>query len=95
MAEETKREQIIAALREGALNTRDLSMMLSMSEREVKGHLEFVRKSVEGGGERFVVTPASCKGCGFSFDDRKKAKAPSRCPKCKAQRIEPPRYAVQ
>ena len=92
---QTKRESIIAALREGSQNTRDLSAMLGMSERDVKGHLEHVRKSVEGAGERFVVTPAVCKQCGFSFDDRKKAKAPSRCPKCKAQRIEPPRYEVR
>lgn len=92
---ETKRESIANALREAPLSTRDLSTMLSMSERDVKSHLDHVKRSVEAAGERFVVTPASCKKCGFSFEGRKKTGAPSRCPECRAERIEPPRYAVE
>jgi predicted Zn-ribbon and HTH transcriptional regulator len=93
---ETTREAMAAALREGMpLSARDLSGMLSISEREVRAHLDHVRRSVERQGERFVVEPARCKKCGFAFESRKKVTIPSRCPKCKNERIEPPRFSVR
>jgi len=94
-ASETTREKLVAALRDGPFSARDLSGMIGISERDVRSHLDHVRRSVERQGERFVVEPAHCKKCGFAFESRKKVSIPSRCPKCKAERIEPPRFAIQ
>ncbi|HHH29935.1 MAG TPA: transcriptional regulator [Polyangiaceae bacterium] len=92
--DQTTREKLAEALRAGPVSARDLSQMVGISEREVRSHLEHVRRSIERGGERFVVEAAHCKKCGFAFESRKKMGIPSRCPKCKAERIEPPRFAV-
>ncbi len=91
----TTRAKLADALREGPASARDLSQMVGISERDVRSHLDHVRRSVERGGERFIVEPAHCKKCGFSFESRKKVGIPSRCPKCKAERIEPPQFSIR
>ncbi len=39
--------------------------------------------------------PATCKKCGYQFTDRERLKKPSRCPRCKSERIDPPRFYVK
>jgi len=88
------RQQLLEALREGSFSLRDLSGMLSATEREIAAHLEHVRRSARTKGERFVIQPAECLSCAFVFEQRTRMTTPSRCPKCRAERIEPPRFGV-
>ena len=91
---ETIREAIASALREDALTVRELSERLSIAEREVAPHLAHLERSVRARGERLVLEPPRCLGCGFVFTDRARATKPGRCPECRATRIAPPRFSI-
>lgn len=90
----TIRQQIIDLLTEKSYDVRELSQALRISEKEVASHLPHVNKSVASQKRKLQVIPATCAECGFTFKDRKRLTKPSRCPKCKSQRIQSPRYRV-
>ena len=91
----TIRQQIIAILEQGLCDARDLSQELGISEKEVYAHLPHVRKSVAQKGKKLNIEPARCMACGFAFSNRNRVTRPGRCPKCKNQRIENPRFRVK
>jgi predicted Zn-ribbon and HTH transcriptional regulator len=91
---ETLRDSLRRELRGGWVSARQLSTLVGLSEKVVPKHLEHLRKSAKGAGERFEVEPAVCAKCEYVFDDRERLTKPSRCPACKAQRIEPPRFRI-
>lgn len=90
----TIRQQIIAILEQGLCDARDLSGELGISEKEVYAHLPHVGKSVASQGKKLHIQPARCLACGFVFGSRKRVTRPGRCPKCKNQRIQSPRFEV-
>lgn len=92
---ETARESLAAALRGAPLTARELSERVRLSEREVIGHLEHLGRSARARGERLVIQPAACLGCGFAFEARERAGKPGRCPSCRATRISPPRFSLE
>jgi predicted Zn-ribbon and HTH transcriptional regulator len=83
---QTVRQELREVLRGPPATARDLSALLRISEREVLEHLPHVAD--------LSIEPAECKACGFVFDERTRAKKPSRCPECKSERITPPRFRV-
>jgi transcriptional regulator len=92
--ETTVREALRRALREERLTARDLSARVGIGEKDVAEHLQHLARSLKPGEERLHVEPARCLGCGFVFTDRARLGKPSRCPRCKGQRLTPARYAV-
>ena len=90
---ETIRGALRAALRDGELTARELSEQVGISERDVSHHLEHLQRA-SGHGERLVVRPARCGRCGFEFKKRRKLTRPSRCPVCRGERIQAPRFAL-
>ena len=92
---ETVRHAIVAELLQGPCSARDLSASVGISEREVQGHLEHIRKSIAMSGRHLVVRPAECKKCGFVFAKREKLKRPGKCPVCKGESIREPLFAIE
>ena len=91
----THREALREALLSGEPRTaRELSVELSMQEREVVDHLEHLTRSLANSAQRLEVQPARCLACGYEFDDRTRLKKPGRCPSCKATRIALPRFRI-
>lgn len=90
----TVREELRRALREGFLSFRDLSVRARVSEKDIAQHLEHLARSVRASGERLEVEPARCLGCGFAFEDRTRLTKPSRCPRCRGQRLAAARYRI-
>ncbi|HID42001.1 MAG TPA: transcriptional regulator, partial [Pyrodictium sp.] len=41
------------------------------------------------------MIPPRCRNCGYVFTDLDSPKKPSKCPMCKSQRIEPPRFYIE
>ena len=41
------------------------------------------------------VEPAQCLSCGFTFEERGRFRRPSRCPQCRSERLQPPRFWVR
>ena len=94
---ETLRERMIRLLSETKtpLSTREIAFELNIEdERLVYEELKHVAKTVKRSGKTLYVQPAYCKKCGFVFKQNL-FKKPSRCPRCKSQWIEPPRYLIR
>jgi predicted Zn-ribbon and HTH transcriptional regulator len=90
----TVRQQMITLLTATPMDLRELSQALRISEKEVKGHLPHIAKSVSARNHRLTVIPARCDGCDYAFVDRKRLSPPGKCPRCKQSRIQGPWYRV-
>ncbi len=91
----TIRRRMIDLLEEETLGARDISQMLGIKEKEVYSHLPHVARSVSARKRKLAVAPSECLACGFSFEARKRFSRPSRCPKCRGERISEPVYRVE
>ena len=90
----TVRDELRRCLRLGWASALQLSSSVGLPEKAIPDHLEHLRKSAPAAGERFEVEPARCTDCDFEFDARQKLTRPSKCPKCRGQRIEAPRFRL-
>jgi transcriptional regulator len=64
-----------------------LARELGLRRNDVEEDLQHMLRSAAARGDRIQVLPARCKACGFEFGADRLAK-PSRCPSCKASRIQ-------
>jgi len=85
---------MILLLSEGNCTARDLSQTLGVREKEVYAHLAHIARSVVPKGQRLLTISSRCLSCGYVFETRKRFTKPGRCPKCKSERIEEPRYRI-
>ncbi len=92
---DTLRKALLEELGGAALSARELAARVGLGEKEVVPHLEHLEKSLRARGERLIVKPARCLGCGHEFEDRRALTRPSRCPECRSERIEAPRFRVE
>lgn len=90
----TVRQQIISLLCAEELTVRDLSQALSISEKEVIGHLSHIERSIRSQGKKLEEIPYKCLSCGFVFEKRTRFTKPGRCPKCKNSHIQTARYHI-
>lgn len=91
---ETIRKQIISLLEGKALSAKEISAEVGISEREVYGHLEHIKKSIDREGGDLLVTPAECNECGFVFKKRDRLKKPGKCPVCNGESIKEPLFTI-
>ena len=89
----TIRQMIIALLEQEKLSALDLSGELGVKEKEIFEHLEHIARSLRP-MKRLVVEPAQCRDCDFKFKKRNRIKPPSRCPQCKSECIQRPRFSI-
>ena len=85
----TIRQRILETLANGPCASAELSRLLRVSERDIADHLDHLIRA-----GKVEPLPPSCAGCGFRFTDRRKAKKPGKCPRCKSTRIRPPRFTL-
>ena len=91
----TIRQQIIDLLEQQPSEAREISQELGISEKEVYGHLPHIAKSLPRQGKKLSTQPARCIACGYAFKNRQRFTPPGRCPLCKSERIENPRFSVK
>ena len=85
----TLRKEIIALLQDGEWTAQDISQAVHIPQRDVYVHLEHIQRSLRGS---FIIKPAQCLACGFTFTKRTSVRSPSRCPLCKNEHIKEPCY---
>ncbi len=90
----TLRQQIVALLQQQAVSAKDLSMAVGLPEKQIYHHLEHIRRSFQQQQKQLHIEPAVCKKCGFSFTKRQRFHKPSKCPICRGQAIEEPRFSL-
>lgn len=91
----TLRQQITELIKNRPQDAVTLARQLNIRPRGVEGHLTHIQKSVKANGGQFVIHPAKCGECGFTFRDRERTSPPSRCPKCKSEQISLPTFEVR
>ena len=90
----TLRQQMIAILKTGPLDVRELALALGIDEKEAAFHLAHAARSIHARGARLSVQWATCRNCGFEFKERRRFTPPGRCPRCKQSRIDGPYYML-
>jgi predicted Zn-ribbon and HTH transcriptional regulator len=93
-AKQTVRQRIAELLRSAELTAHEISQRAAIREREVADHLRHLEHTLNRGNERLRTLPAHCVPCGFVFEARSKHGRPSRCPRCKSERLSPPRFRI-
>ena len=88
----TIRREIEELLGRGEFTARQISVEIHISERDVAGHLEHIRRSL--GPSALAVTPSECESCGFVFRKRERLTRPGRCPICGGTRITEPAFGI-
>lgn len=98
MASGTLRMRIMVLLmRTGrSLTAREIAIEVGLGpkgERRVYSDLGHVAKSLKSRyGFALLMDPPRCSSCGYVFSTMRKPRKPNRCPKCKSERIEAPRF---
>lgn len=91
---DTVRRELVALLQRKELSAREISAEIGISEKDVSGHLEHIRIMLHGSGTGIRVAPASCRKCGFVFKKRDRFTRPGKCPVCRGEQIEGPRFSI-
>lgn len=94
---DTRRERIIKMLNTSEpVSLDDLCGELGEFDKKIiledLHHIALTLKRMDG---KLVMLPPTCLSCGFVFKDLKKPKMPSRCPKCKSERITQPSFQIK
>jgi transcriptional regulator len=91
------RQRIVERLTGSELSFEELRRELEVSVRMLEDDLRHVERSLRRGSARLRVDPARCLACGFVFTDRapRRFQAPSRCPRCRSERIAEPRLEIR
>jgi len=92
--ETTTRQRIADHLRRKPAAAGSLAREFDIRTATALSHVEHISKSLEATDERLLVAPPECRDCGFTdFDDL--INRPSRCPECKAEGVEEPRFVIE
>jgi len=91
----TRREKIKRILQDGRFADIDeLIMELEIFDKRILiNDIQHIERSLKRLPQKLIMTPAQCQECGFTFD-KKRIKYPSKCPKCKGQRILSPQFKI-
>jgi predicted Zn-ribbon and HTH transcriptional regulator len=92
--DQTPRQRMLDLLSQGVFSAREISQALCVSIKEVHSHLSHIARSAAGQKRKLVTIPCSCQTCGYLFRDRTRFTKPSRCPRCRGERIEEPRFRI-
>jgi predicted Zn-ribbon and HTH transcriptional regulator len=90
----TIRAALRRVLGEGLFSAHEISGRVGISEKDVAEHLQHLSRSLKSGAERLDIEQARCESCGFVFKDRERLTRPSRCPRCKGERLAAARYGI-
>jgi predicted Zn-ribbon and HTH transcriptional regulator len=90
----TIRQAIADALGAETLSARELSQRVGVAEREIGAHLAHLERSLNHSERTLKTLAAYCLECGFAFEKRERKARPSRCPVCRSERIQAPRFTI-
>lgn len=83
---------------EEPITAEDIARNLDIDVDDVYIHLAHLAKTVRrlsSGKKALLMVPPKCRKCGYVFKDLDKPKKPSKCPRCKSEWIEHPRFAIR
>lgn len=91
--EQTRRQEIRALLAERAWTLDELAGRYLVRRRIIAEDLAHIARSVTPRQHLEILVPA-CEDCGFRFRGRRRFSDPSRCPRCKNERLAPQQFRI-
>ncbi len=88
------RRGLIDALKARPISLYELALLLDERPRDLEDDLQHLFRSLRKHPLCPVIKPASCRKCGFVFDDHKLHK-PGKCPRCKGTWISDPLISLE
>jgi predicted Zn-ribbon and HTH transcriptional regulator len=88
------RRDLIDILEARPITLHELALLLDERPRDLEDDLEHLFRSLRKGPLCPMITPASCRKCGFRFDEHKLHK-PGKCPRCKGTWISEPLISLE
>jgi len=96
---ETRRQRLIKVLKTQniLLDLRNIIKELEYpNKRALIEDIKSIAKTLKNEGIQLKINPSSCASCGFIFKQKfDSLKIPSKCPKCKQERINWPSIEVK
>ncbi|WXG41751.1 MAG: transcriptional regulator [Candidatus Freyarchaeum deiterrae] len=94
---DTRRQKIVKLLSTNEpVSLDDLCLELKVFDRKlILEDLHHIAITLRKTDSKLVMAPPTCLRCGFVFKELKKPKMPSRCPKCKSERITQPLFQIR
>jgi len=97
---ESRREKIIEILKnnKSPLTVKDLAVLLGLEIKDAKTLYEDIKHAAKtlyrksGGREYIAMIPPKCIDCGYEFKKLNRLRKPSKCPRCRSERISPPSF---
>jgi len=86
--EKTRRQHMVDLLQRKPWSVHDLAKEFEVKVSIISDDLEHIRRSVSS-HRKMRIFPSECNDCAFKFKERSKFTTPSRCPRCKGERISP------
>jgi len=86
----TRRKDIEDILSQNRISLQEIANIFGVELKEILEDVEHIKKS-----RKLVMFPAQCKKCGFVFRERSKIKTPSKCPRCKHERIQASLFTIK
>ncbi|RMF05203.1 hypothetical protein D6764_05270 [Candidatus Woesearchaeota archaeon] len=90
----TRRQMISAILRRNRVSLAELAHRFAMPLKDFVREFEYVRKGLPHDQVLRFEHPY-CRRCGFVFKEKHRVKAPTKCPKCRSESIEPAVYWIE
>lgn len=92
--EKTRRQHMISLLQGKRWSVHDLAKEFEVKVSIVLDDLEHIRRSISS-RHKMRIFPSECNDCGFKFKGRSRFTSPSRCPRCKGERISPTMMKIE
>ncbi|MFW6017854.1 MAG: transcriptional regulator [Halapricum sp.] len=93
-ASRTTRQRIADQLRETAMEAGEIATEFEVRTSVALDHVEHIARSLDETDEQLLVSPPTCRDCGFeAFDDL--INRPSRCPECKSESVSEPAFTIE
>ena len=90
----TTRRRIADELRRGPRRPSELAAAVDTTPSAAVEHVRHLARSLDPTDEQLLVSPPSCRRCGFDgFDDP--ANLPSRCPECREEAVAEPTFVIE
>ena len=86
---QTKRQLLKELLDDGPISLRELAKELKTGINHAAHEMDHLSRSLNN---TIQITPAYCHNCDYIFKKRSKWTKPSRCPKCRSEKLSDPLF---
>lgn len=88
------RKDLLEILHDRPASLHELALLLKLHPREVEDDLNHLIRSLKNLPCHAIITPATCRKCGFVFH-RDKLHKPGKCPRCHGTWISEPLISIE